>query len=1018
MKYIFNFILFSLPFVAKAQPDFSHLYNYGVNNGLSQNSVYVIKQDKEGFIWIGTGDGLNKFDGRTFKIFRTNTNDTSLFSLQGTIINSMIVEDSEGKLWFNTNKGLVYINKKTERFYRITKNAADQSMLSVGFIPVGIGINDSLWGYIPGYGVAGVNTHNHDFILYKIPISANLKPSEIVFLDNKIYMIRNEGLICYDTRLHKVSLLMTQKGLNAICSLSENQLLLGCNNQLLIFNLTNRSSTSFPPSAYNSGVKSWRQLAGGNLDYAVGVTNNNTIYLIKWKDLLITPANLSENSITSKLIDYSITSTFIDRSQNLWIGTDGAGLFTIDLKPHKFNRYPSSTTSNENLMVKGIYMDPKKNILIGTFNKGMYVYNTLTGRSVQKSLTPNTSKNHDPIFFFYEDSSGRIWANSNNKVGILNDDYNGFQSYTSLKEFPEPNGPPIQIYSLLEYRKNKYFLGTNYGYYEFGLSSGNRIVNEPRQILVSHSGGFVYSMKKRTDGTLYIGKVRGGFWIIKEVNNDWTVIDSGFLNTSIRDFYFCTNHELTWIACDEGLIAYSPKNKTHRIFNESDGMSNQYVYGILAENDSSFWFSTNKGINHAIVKYGKDNTVEKISFTSFTFSDGLQSNEFNSGAFYKSKTGEMIFGGVAGINWFYPDSIINNPFRGIPAITKMYCNDKLFTNTDTGKSKNAISLSYQQNTLAFEFASLEFTKPEANKFSYRMKGVESDWSVPSTTNFVKYANLPPGNYTFQLRSSNNDGQWSEKPLELKIIIAPPFWATWWFRITALLLLLFGIITSTKKISQTRLKRKIEKLEQQQALNLERERIAREMHDDIGAGLTQITLMSEHLKRQTEKSNQSKAEEIAGISRKLISSIGEIIWSLNPETHQFTQFSAYLREQIHRLLEFSSISYDIQFPERDPAKKLTAAQKRNILMISKEIIRNCIRHSNASQLSFQMQIKNQQIHYKIADNGRGFDPEAAFPGNGLKNIKKRALELKGEIKITSVPDKGSCFLLTLPLLNTT
>lgn len=1016
MKRCIAFILLLITLRGLSQSNISNISNYGVNEGLSQNSVYVIMQDRQGFAWIGTGDGLARFDGRKFRIFRSRENDTSHSYLPGSIVNSLIVEDRDDRLWFNTNKGLVILDKKTEKFHIIASQGKSAFTFAISFMPLGIDEQDSLWGYISGVGIGAIHTQNLGYTLYKTHLPPSPSNSNATFQNGIIYIAGNNGVFNFDTRTHLSDWIFPGRAANCICPLSNGSLLIGGREQLINYNPKTRTTVNLNTGVGHLPPISWKSLAHGTSEFSIGISISGDIYRIQWSDSSIHKIDFSREPNASGLSDYLVNCLFTDNSENLWIGTDGAGFYIVNLKKKKFNRYPELKEEGKNLMVKGLFADDHHNILIGTYSKGLTILNTTNHKSTHVNLTTDLTHKPDPIFFIYKDSSGRIWLNSGSNVGYLRKDYSGFEHSLNLNQNSNLNTPLTYPYTIFEVRKNEFLIGANNGYHNFRTDVNGRILPDSTfKIPISYSG-FVYTLKRGRDGSIYIGKIRGGFWRIKITGKDIIRIDSAFLNTGIRDFYFCKTQPIVWMASEEGLIAYDPTQKTYRIFDESDGMSNQYIYGILAQNDRSLWFSTNKGINHASVTYDNNHSIKDISFTYYSYDDGLQSNEFNSGAFFKSPFGDFIFGGVSGINWFNPDSIVINPHRGIPAITSIHCNDKPLTAAIAPNYLKSLTLSSSENTLLFEFASLEFTNPETNLFSYRLKGLESKWSTPSNINTVKYANLAPGSYTFELKASNNDRLWSE-PLQLKITITPPFWQTWWFRIlvTAILILLTIIIT--KLVAQRRLKRRIERLEQREALNQERERIAREMHDDIGAGLTQISLISENIQRHTEQINRAKASEIGEISRGLISNISEIIWSLNPENKSFPQLISYLRDQIHKQLEYASINYQIEFPEKIPNLLLTTAQRRNILMITKEIIRNSIRHSGASNLSVKLEIQSEQLRFEIADNGTGFPKEQIHSGNGLKNIQKRISELKGTIHIDSQASNGTRFQFTIPIITT-
>lgn len=1002
-----------IPFAVSAQVSSSQFRSISVNEGLSQNSVYCTMQDRQGFIWMGTGDGLNRFDGKKIKIFRPKENDTSGFFLPGTIINSNILEDRFDQLWFSTNKGLVKMDKKTDKFALIKEANSPALWWIAGMMPIGIDEQDTLWSSLRGRGLIAMNINTYKLKYYPLPDDFKFGNPGTAFSKGGIWMACKNGLCFYNTISHQFKSVLSLKALTGICKMPDGLIALAGENKIMSFD---PASNMLKTIVLGKNVENiyWKSLCAGPKDilYAGSAGGGLAIIDLKNKSPLkrIQPGNNSSEKVDINFVN----CLFFDRSENLWIGTEGNGMYVIDSKPKKFNLFPNNPEQGTDLMVKAIYQDDKKNIFIGTYSKGLYVLNPETGKADQYNFSLSPEEQSEPIYFIRADNSGRIWMNSGNRIGFLKPGTYQFEAYTTLPYQLAGSYQRLLPLSIYEIEKNTFLVGTTEGAWQIKITDKGKISVPEYFNGTNNTGGFIYAIKKGPDSSVYLGKVRGGFWRVRKNGNLFTTIDSAFLQTSVRDFYFSKKHPLVWIATDEGLAVYYPETKKYTLFDETNGMSNHYIYGILEENDTSIWFSTNKGINHASVYYASDHTIKNIKFNSYTYTDGLQSNEFNSGAFFKTQTGELIFGGVYGINWFRPDAVNKNFYTAQPAITSIVCNGKNLTTALAINYSKELYLNYDQNAIALEFAALEFTNPAANLFSYKLEGADEDCVIAGTNNAVRYANLSPGDYVFKLKVANNEGIWNTEPLLLKIKIHPPVWGTWWFRSLAVIFFLGIIIAVTKMVAQRKLKVRILRLEQQQALNRERERIGREMHDDIGAGLTQITLMSEAMKRRVKIKNQDRLDEIISTGRMLINNISEIVWNLNPENNTLKQLLAYLREQINKLLEYSSIDYKMTYPAEIPDLILSNQQKRNLLMVAKEIINNCIKHSEAKHLDISIVLKNNDLIFVLADDGKGFDVNNSKCGNGLNNMKKRIIELQGELVIESSLQDGTTFRYSVPL----
>lgn len=246
------------------------------------------------------------------------------------------------------------------------------------------------------------------------------------------------------------------------------------------------------------------------------------------------------------------------------------------------------------------------------------------------------------------------------------------------------------------------------------------------------------------------------------------------------------------------------------------------------------------------------------------------------------------------------------------------------------------------------------------------------------------------------------------------LLPPPFWERWWFYVFILSLLFFTVIIITKNISQKKLRKQLQELENLRELDKERQRISREMHDDIGAGLTQISLMSESARKKLPAENNKELEEIAFTSRKIINSMSEIIWSLNPENKTLGILFSYMREQLNKQLEYSGKDFLILFPDVASGIILNNEQRRNIMLITKEIVNNSIKHSNAKNISIKINVDDNELSCEIKDDGNGFDVNKAYHGNGLKNIRHRVEEIGGWLEIFSNEKEGSSFLYKIPL----
>jgi signal transduction histidine kinase len=434
-------------------------------------------------------------------------------------------------------------------------------------------------------------------------------------------------------------------------------------------------------------------------------------------------------------------------------------------------------------------------------------------------------------------------------------------------------------------------------------------------------------------------------------------------------------------------------------------MTNSYVYGVLEDSQHNFWISTNMGLS--FFNRGEN------TFQNYSVKDGLQSNEFNTQAFYKGPSGNMYFGGIKGFNWFNPNAVktiaASQPGVAITSISiddKPYVGGKLFTKNKT------ISLPYDHNNINLQFAALDFTRPQANKIKFILQGWDKSWITTVDKN-MRYTHLLPNKYVFRIKAANSDGVWSSEE-RMVIIVNAPFWQQTWFFILWGVVFLALIIYVTYFVSQQRIKKRLRQLEKQHAIDAERNRISRDMHDEIGSGLTHIALLSELIQTQqkTERAIKIDLGNISAAARKLVESMSEIIWALNPQNDSLENLLSYIREQMQQMVEPFNPVLKIDFPHEVPDIKLSNEQRRNLYLVTKEALNNVLKHAAACHVKLSLHLEMDKLNFEVKDDGVGMPAKTGrLAGNGLKNMRKRMEDIGGTIDWVN-PEKGLKVVYTL------
>ncbi|HRN80444.1 MAG TPA: two-component regulator propeller domain-containing protein [Ferruginibacter sp.] len=987
----------------------------GVNNGLSQNSVHDIFQDKKGFLWIATADGFNRYDGIRFKVYKHRYGDTSSTNIPADYIQSGIQEDQHENLWLIAGDHLVQFNKKNNRFhtvYNLRSNPLFTFSTNQCFlIPVG----EEMWVFGNGHTILKIHILSKKAQLMKLPEGVR----EVFKEGNGSRLFVNTPEGCSELIPQTMQLKPTgiKDSVNSISGMGDYGLAYISHQTIKLYHTPTRTTRELK-TRYDKTVAKDAQLV------SITSWNNNLLFVVvSGKGLLKYDLKQDKTSFFSSIpgdpgslsINY-IRRIFIDRSDNLWLATEGGGLSKMDLKHRKFNSYPVGVFNMQNpanLMIKSIFAQGST-IYAGTFAKGLYMIDTVTLEARIKEYPRNGSSNGTgPITVLYQDTRKRLWMNTGNVIGYTNMQTGQWIASDTL---PDSND---NVYSIYEVTPDTFMIGCLKRVYRMVVLPGGQVkVDDARVYQHKSIQGLIQSIVPNGKGEWYIGIVEDGFRRCKITGNTLEITDSGMMKTGVRHFYPDAANGWVWIASDNGLIAYDESKRKFILLDESDGLSNSHVYAILPESNHAIWISTNKGINRIEFEKHPKNMLAIRSVQVFTQKNGLQSNEFNSGAWFAYNRSQMIFGGVTGINWFNTQQIISNHHTPEVVLTGVKVNEQPIQRDTAVQYLTSLRLPHQQNALSVSFAALEFTNPEVNQYAYRMVGADDDWVQGSHE--VRYAGLSPGTYRLWVKASNNDGVWGEPKQLLKIIIEPPFWLTWWFKLGAVISILSLTAMGVRYIIRKRVREKMRAMEMQQALNEERLRISRDMHDEMGTGLTKISLLSEVARQSGNVAAGEKTlgmlQDITGTARGLTQKMGEIIWMLNPVNDTLDSLAAYLKEYVFLTTDGLHLDVMTDFPEQIPSVKLSHEKRRQLLLVTREALHNALKHSKATQLTFAMDVQPNGFQFLISDNGTGFESTEKKPvngkHNGLKNMQWRMHQINGFFTVESETNKGTTIIYGL------
>ena len=981
--------------VLHAQSIIPRFESLGVNDGLSHSSVNSITQDKKGFMWFGTPDGLCRYDGSELRSFKYNAVSTD--DVINNFVRGKMLEDKEGNIWFSNESGIYKWDVYKEKVVKVRPFKMEE-FGNTDFKAVSINTTGSLWLFNVIYGMFEFDILTGNLKSYSLPVPTNALSFKIatttVDEEGNIWLriqSHNEPWFVFNTTTHSYSIQLADNPPHVVF-FANHKMILAFDSYLVYKDLQSNERSTMQKVINNKKV-SFYSLDGVKDNYGrLWMTAEGNGLFYYHEKLNRFQKYHHENSKLKSLPFDLTTCLYIDRSENLWIGMDGGGVAKLDLKQPKFNLFPLSEGDHPVLndyFTKCFYEDEKGRTWFGTHTNGLNILDNETGTLVNYQHKKNNPASipGNIVSAILKDRNGNMWVGSSGGFSIFDEKKGTFKTIklNGLPEiFPDRS---IFVYKMIQLKNDDLLAATFVGLVRIKKQKndsyeGSRFSDDP------YTHGITTDMVELPDGTIYSTVTNIGLHELTPQANGYKVANVYLHGLDLRSVSIDEeNIDWLWVSTGIGLLHFNTHTKKHIVWNEKNGMANSYVYGLLQDGKKGFWISTNGGLSY----YNKQTKI----FENYTYQDGLQSNEFNTQAFYKSVKQNFYFGGIKGFNWFKPDGVTNVHSKPAAAITKIEISDQVFEK-DSGFVKNrSITVDYDKNDFNFSFAALDYSRPEANKIQYMLEGWDDNW-VTTSVKFVRYANLLPGQYTFRVKVSNAEGNWSDEE-KIFLTIKAPFWNQTWFRAVAIILLLLIAIFITYKISQLKIKRKLQLLEKQLAVDTERNRISADMHDEIGSSIMHIALLGEEIQKREKDVKEIKKDvhTITSSAHKLVQTMSEIIWALNPQNETLENLLAYLREQTLIYFEPFDIDYSIQFPDEVPAIELSNEKRRNLFLVAKEALNNALKHSHASKINLSMEYKNKQGHFYIKDNGKGFNKsKIKVASNGLKNMQRRMEAIGG------------------------
>ena len=706
----------------------------------------------------------------------------------------------------------------------------------------------------------------------------------------------------------------------------------------------------------------------------------------------------SDNSFS--LRNDAISSLYTDNQGQLWIGFEKKGIQVLSPGNQLIKNHVIPHNDEHEIGSVGVIVKKGNDLFAGGWYKDALckLDHDFKIERWWKYLPSNENNGSSNVNDIYFDKDGLMWLATANGLITISEKNNEIKNYrydTSvlkrsffLKILPEGDS----VYWLAGYHN---------GLSRFSLLTHNLELYNPKPLtlfwkIVYDRSGYMWCADN--DGVLerFDRKAK----TFKTFN-----FDSLTEKSSYYDVVYDSTSNILWVTSTNGLLRVNPENFKAKLFTEADGLPTSRVNLLTFDQKHRLWIATDKGLS----LYNK----QKNSFRNFYLNNGLASEKLDH-SLSVGGDGKLYIGNDNSIMVMDIDSIENDTLVSPVYITGIYENGKLLQPKLKGDQKT-IDLNYYQNNFSFDFAIIDFINSEDNQLLYKLDSWDNDY-LKTKKGSVNYNKLPPGEYVFHVKGINHNGTENKIGDSIKIIIHPPFWKTTWFISLLSIALLTMLILTVRYVAQRNLKEKLLMLEKEQAVERERNRISRDMHDDLGSGLTKIAIMSEVVKKQIhdpEKARQ-QLENISESSRELVDNLQDIIWVLNPKNDTLDSLAAYIRE--YALKFFEPFETDVQFdyPEKFPEIKLSEETRRNIFLAIKESFNNIAKHAWCNTVKISIKYSSSQLHLMIKDDGKGFDPAQVRPfGNGLINMQNRIEQISGQYKIASKPGEGTRIEIIIP-----
>ncbi|MBE9462679.1 two-component regulator propeller domain-containing protein [Dyadobacter subterraneus] len=1063
----FFLLTFSSPCLLHGQ-GVGRVTRYSIQNGLSFGVVNSIAQDDKGFLWFATGDGLNRFDGYSFKVFKHNPEDKS--SISGNYVKS-IFKDRDGVIWASSRSGLNEFVASKENFVRhipsLQKHGSADDVTDISQAK-----NGDLWLSLNGSGFASFHRSSKVFKYHDQKTLPGLMTNSVlsVLEDSKGLLwlgTRDTGIEVFEidkNRTLKKSGIdisaLPKARINKIYEDHAHNIWIASSKGLFLFKRDNKKFYTLRVSTFHNSNIYLSLVENQENKLLVGVQDGGVYSLDLEAAKNLDPENFSFEQVTNTrnqgITQRSVQSLYMDKDHNIWLGTYGEGVYLIGSIPEKFRLFEKKiidSRAETYLRYYGMCLDNEGNLWLGTDGDG--IYKTRSSGQVIKHYSADGKQGSikdGAIISAYKDSGGILWFGTYSK-GLFQYDpaTDSFIQFANDPKNPE-SIPCNDVRVIFEDSKKTLWVGTNGG----GLTRFDREKSVFTQFIPSNSSinsNDIRAITEDEKGNLWIGTYGGGLNYL----DTKTIRFTQFFNNSRQGFHISNRIVFSLYLDDRGrlligsegngLLLYDTKKKTLRLYSEKNGLASNVINSIQPESTNSIWVSTNRGLSRINLS---NNKIE-----NFDRSSGLQSGQFNPGSvLYNPKEGYICFGGTEGWNLFYPKQILTSKYKPTVLITgiQLFGKKVEIGSRQNGKvilsepisNKTKITLEPHQSVFSIQYAALNYAYPEKSQFAYKLEGLDKDWNFVQNERTATYRYLPAGDYVFKVKSANQDGVWFEDYSSIYISILPPWYQTWWayfLYLTAAGLLIYYYQRYKTRQAQLKYEVQLAHFETQKEKELNERKISyfTNISHEFRTPLTLIINPVRELLKNESNKDSANLNIIHRNAKRLLSLVDQLLLfrkaeqmqdELNLGIHNLPALISDVFQCFLHQAEQKNIRYEFVCENEDMV--ITAdIEKLEIALFN--LISNAIKFTPENgNVKVSLSETEEQIQILVQDSGIGIPSDAGekifslfhqYPdkraiskggfGIGLFLAKTFVQNHFGALTYQSSPSEGTAFKIQLP-----